>query len=83
MIDAIDLQTHPDETMKSYCEAVGIQFDPNMTSWEPDTIHVSYSPWNSWYDTVLQSSGFKKVMPTQQVPIPLNELPNEVVKCID
>ena len=83
VIDATDLQMHPDETMKSYCEVVGIQFDPNMTSWEPGTIRVSYSPWNSWHDTVLQSSGFNKVMPAQQVPIPLNELPNEVVKCID
>ena len=37
VINAIDLQTHPDETMKSYCEAVGIQFDPNMTTWERET----------------------------------------------
>ena len=34
VVNAIDLQTHPDETMKSYCDTVGIQFDPKMTLWK-------------------------------------------------
>ena len=83
VINAIDLQTHPDETMKSFCETVGIQFDPNMTSWEPGAFHIPYAPWNAWCDTVFQSSGFIKVMPEQQASISLKELPNEVVNCID
>ena len=83
VIDAIDLQTYPDETMKSYCEAVGIQFDPNMTTWEPGSFRIPYAPWSAWCNTVFQSSGFIKIKPEQQVLVPLNDLPSEVVKCID
>ena len=83
VVNAIDLQTHPNETMKSYCEAVGIQFDPNMTTWEPNSFHIPYAPWSAWCDTVFQSSGFIKIKPEQQVPVPLNELPSKVVRCME
>ena len=43
VVDAIDLQTRPDETMKSYCEATGIQFDPNMTKWEKGSSENRYT----------------------------------------
>lgn len=47
VIDPTDLQTHPEETMKSYCKAVGIQFDPNMMSWEPGHFVPRYKVWTS------------------------------------
>ena len=69
--------------MKSYCEAVGIQFDPKMTSWEPGTFHNPYIPWIAYFQTIFQSSGFIKIKPEQQVPVPLHELPNEVIECME
>ena len=84
VVDAIDLQTHPDETMKSYCEAVGIQFDPNMTTWEKGSTENRYKLWSPvWYSTVDQSTGFIKIKPEEQKPVPLHELPQEVIKYID
>ncbi|XP_065896223.1 uncharacterized protein [Dysidea avara] len=84
IVDAGDLQTYPDETMKVYCEAVGIPFDPKMTSWEPYSCPIAYKMWiDNWFDVLNQSSGFIKTKPGEQKPVPLHELPNEVVKRIE
>lgn len=83
VIDARDLQTHPDETIKLYCDAINIQFDPKMTSWEPGPCPGQYEPWISFNTVINQSSGFIKSNPEQQEPVPLDELPTEVVKHID
>ena len=84
VVDAIDLQTHPDETMKSYCETVGIQFDPNMTTWEKGSIETRYKLWSAvWHSTVNQSTGFIKIKPEEQKPVPLHELPQDIIKYID
>jgi len=82
VVDAGDLQTHPDETMKAYCQAVRIPFDPKMTSWEPDLCPIAYKVWNNWLDVLNQSSGFIKIKPEEHKPVPLHELPSEVIKCI-
>ena len=84
VVDATDLQTHPDKTMKAYCEAVGIPFDPNMTSWEPGPMICYYKIWiEKWTNEINHSSGFIKATPESQKPVPLHELPREVVKCIE
>ena len=84
VVDAIDLQTHPDEIMKSYCEAVGIQFDPNMTIWEKGSIATRYKLWSAvWHSTVNQSTGFIKIKPEEQKPVPLHELPQDIIKYVD
>ena len=84
VVDAIDLQTHPDETMKSYCEATGIQFDPNMTKWEKGSSENRYKLWSPvWYSTVDQSTGFIKIKLEDQEPLPLHELPHYIIKYID
>jgi len=84
MVDVTDLQMHPNETMKGYCKAVGIPFDPNMMSWEPAPFHFHYKVWKTdWYQQLTQSTGFIKTKPEEQKPIPLQELPCDVVKCIE
>ena len=64
VVDAADLQMHPEETMKSYCDAVGIRFDPKMMSWEAGQFvpRYAYKVWASkdWHATVMQSTGFCK-----------------------
>ena len=84
VVDAFDLQTHPVETMKSYCEAVGIQFDPNMIKWEKGTSEKWCKLWSTaWFSAVDESSGFIKMNPAEQKPVPLNELPPDVIKFIE
>ena len=85
VVDATDLQTHPEETMRSYCDATGIQFDPKMMSWEPGQFVPRYKFWASkdWHTTVLQSTSFHKPMPVGQKPVPVNDLPKEVQQYIE
>lgn len=84
VIDAADLQTHPEKVMKSFCEAIGIQFDPKMLLWEPYHFIPRYKVWPSsvWHSTVIKSSGFIKVDPEKQKPVPINDLPQDVQKYI-
>jgi len=85
VIDAIDLQTNPDEAMKNYCDAVGIQFDPKMTSWKPGSFVPRYKFWVSgiWHSTVNQSNGFIKINPGEQKPVSITELPQEIQQYIE
>jgi len=84
IIDGTDLQMYPDETMKSYCKAVGIPFEPKMMSWEPAPFNIHYKVWKAdWYQQLNQSTGFIKTKPGEQKPVPLHELPSDVVKCIE
>jgi len=82
VINAADLQAYPDELMKKYCNTVGIQYEPHMTTWEPcptPGLHV----WAEYHKVVKASSGFIQVKPEEQKPVPLEQLPKEVVQCID
>ena len=83
VVDAADLQTHSDETMKKYCEAVGIDFDPRMTSWDPGPCPSHYKIFSQWNSTVDQSTGFIKVKPEELPPVPFHELPHEVMGAIE
>ena len=85
VVDAADLQANPEKTMNCYCEAVGITFDPKMMSWEPGRFDPRYKVWSSkiWHSTVLQSTGFIKINPGEQVPVPINDLPREIQKEIE
>jgi len=82
-VDAADLQTHPDETMSSYCEAVGIEFNPRMTSWDPGPCPSHYKIFSQWNSTVDQSTGFIKVKREELPPVSLHGLPNEVLGAIE
>jgi len=43
-----------------------------------------YHLWSSvWNFTVDQSTGFIKIKPEEQRPVPLHELPDDVIKYID
>ena len=87
VVDAIDLQTHPEETMKSYCQAVGIKYEATMTKWKPST-ELEMGIWTDvnkiqWHTNLIESSGFKKINLADQEPVPLDNLPKKTVSYID
>jgi len=79
VVSAADLQAYPDELMKNYCDTVGIQYEPHMTTWEPCPVPVP-GIWVEYHRELKASSGF---IPEEQKPVPLEQLPKEVVQCID
>ena len=56
IIDADDLLDSPEEMMQIYCEAAGLPYQENMTSWEPKAV-PEWDIWDGWHDAVLKSSG--------------------------
>ena len=57
VVDADDLLDYPNEILQSYCEAVGLEYEENMTSWEAGPVS-EWDVWAGWHEDALESSGF-------------------------
>ena len=91
VIDVDDLLSTPDKMMEAYCIAVGIRYNPGMTSWEPGMVHDWSVASESWtdllYRSVAASSGFSYHVSTGEQdnmtgPVIPSDLPEEVSACI-
>lgn len=60
VVDADDLLENPEAMMKKYCDASGLEYMENMTSWEPGVAIPEWNVWTGWHDAVAKSSGIKK-----------------------
>ncbi|XP_057721234.1 branched-chain-amino-acid aminotransferase-like protein 2 [Arachis stenosperma] len=60
VIDAADLQQHPEATLRGLCDDLEIPFQPTMLSWEagPKSIDGLWAPW--WYESIHKSTGFNQ-----------------------
>lgn len=83
VVDAYDIQAHPAEIMKLYCDGIGIPFELHMTSWEPGHVPGATHCWKKYRTACETSSGFNQIDYSEQKPLPLDELPKEVLDCID
>lgn len=77
IIDAMDIQRNPQDTVGAYCDAVGIARMPEALSWSKGT-DESWSKWESYIDTVKSSTGFQP--PPKSFPVVENE---RLAKMID
>lgn len=86
VVDADDLLDYPDEILKSYCEAVGLEYEENMTSWEPGPV-PEWDVWAGWHEDALKSSGFKaRVKKNRNRPcaaFDMEDLPPEVAAVVE
>ena len=57
VLESDDLASDPDGLIRAWCDAVGIDFDPDALSWEPGMID-EWTHWGEWYQGVANSSGF-------------------------
>lgn len=57
VVDADDLLDNPEGIMMSYCEAVEVEYQENMTRWNPGPVE-EWDIWAGWHEDVLKSSGF-------------------------
>jgi hypothetical protein len=58
VVDAADVASRPEPTLRALCAALDVQFDPGMLSWPagPRTSDGAWAPY--WYDRVRCSTGF-------------------------
>ena len=81
VIDATDILMDPEGMLKSYCEAVGVNYKVGMSRWSKKYSHVllgcNIPLCLGWHDTVFSSNGINKA--TEPIRIPaLEDLPEAV-----
>lgn len=63
VIDADDLLDDPEGTLKAYCEAIGLDFDPKMLKWDDEesqkTAKAAFEKWHGFHDDALDSTSLK------------------------
>ncbi|PWZ00466.1 hypothetical protein BCV70DRAFT_95979 [Testicularia cyperi] len=59
LLDASTLLNYPGHAIKSYCEAVGIQFSQDMLSWDSGPVD-EWAKWGGYHNAAENSTGFKK-----------------------
>lgn len=61
IIDADRFQTNPEQTLKSYCQAIDIEFIPEMLSWQEGRVKQpnprKEEIHNKWHQTLINSNG--------------------------
>ena len=62
VIDAADLVAAPEETVRAYCEAVGIPFVAGALSWRPG-MDQAWQRTSRWHETAGRTSGFVRTEP--------------------
>jgi hypothetical protein len=69
VIDARDVLENPAKTLRSLCEAIGVEFTDAMLSWEPGLRETDGIWAKHWYGEVATSTGFRG--PPQKDPEPV------------
>lgn len=59
VIDSDDLLDRPTETVRAYCEAVGIDFRPDALSWRPG-MRSEWQATNRWHESTSKTAGFTR-----------------------
>lgn len=68
VIDADVLVERPAETIRAYCETVGIGYDDTALSWAPGE-RSEWARTSHWHQDVAQSSGFQRSAKSYEVTI--------------
>ncbi|MEL7469986.1 MAG: hypothetical protein AAFN27_16150 [Pseudomonadota bacterium] len=68
VIEARDVLTDPEATLRVLCDALAVAFDPAMLSWKPGRRSTDGIWAAHWYGSVEASSGFSPPRPAQDCP---------------
>ena len=59
VIDADDLLSDPEKTVRAFCESIGLNFMPGSLNWDPGK-RPEWKMWEGWHDDAENSRGFEK-----------------------
>ena len=59
VIDSDDLLDRPAETVRAYCQAVGVPFLPNALNWQPG-MRSDWQATSKWHESTSQTTGFTR-----------------------
>ncbi len=81
VVDAFDVLTDPEGTLKTLCNAVGLEFTDRMLAWPAGSRETDGVWAKHWYDSVEASAGFKPYRPKpEKVPARLERLHRECLE---
>ncbi|KAF8254026.1 hypothetical protein K440DRAFT_648670 [Wilcoxina mikolae CBS 423.85] len=60
VLDADDLLENPEEAIRRYCGNVGIEFRPEMLSWDKGKGCEAFEKWKGFHEDAIGSDGLKK-----------------------
>lgn len=69
VIDADDLASTPEATLRTLCDALGLRFVPGMTSW-PAEYRPDPVPWSEHWYTAVEASGGLAPQRSHRRPLP-------------
>ncbi|MFF4615052.1 sulfotransferase-like domain-containing protein [Nonomuraea jabiensis] len=72
VIDGDDLVTHPEATVRAYCERVGLEFMPEAMRWDPGQ-QANWRRTDRWHAEVAESSGLVARAPERRETPDTNE----------
>jgi hypothetical protein len=58
VVDAMTFSENPTSVLATYCEKVGIPFDPDSLSWESKSVE-QWEMWDGWHDRALKSTSIR------------------------
>ncbi|MDP8243849.1 MAG: hypothetical protein P9L94_07190 [Candidatus Hinthialibacter antarcticus] len=75
VVDSKDILQNPRKALGQWCEAIGVEFDEAMLSWEPGLRETDGVWAKHWYGNVMNSTGFAPYIPkNEDVPESLASL---------
>ena len=60
IIDSSELLKNPEKLLSIWCNKINIKFDKSMLKWEKGNHPNDGIWWKSWYDNVIETTGFQK-----------------------
>ncbi len=86
VIDATDVLMDPEGMLKSYCEAVGVNYKVGMSRWSKKYSHelldCNIPICSGWHDTVFSSNGINKAIEPIRIPA-IEDLPEAVREIVE
>lgn len=79
VVDAADLASNTEGTIKTYCEKLGIPFKPEALSWEEREV-PEWEMWEEWHTDAQESTGIEEVT-KKEVSLP-GELEETYERCL-
>ena len=60
LVDSADLVRNPLDTMKKYCEIIGISFEPGMMAWKAEKVEA-FEKWREYHKDAENSTGISEI----------------------
>jgi hypothetical protein len=59
VVDAMTFSENPEGILATYCEHLGVPFDPDSLSWAPREVR-RWDSWDGWHEAAQRSTGIKR-----------------------